>query len=67
MDEVLLRTRTVLNRKNEVLIETWRFLGILQRGCAKCRAQSIPRPGRPIRQLRSPESLPRQRSVACLS
>jgi hypothetical protein len=67
MDEVLLRTRAVLNRRNEVLIETWRFLGILQRGSAKCPAQSFPGPGRPMGRLRSPESLRRRRSVASLS
>jgi hypothetical protein len=35
MDEVLLRTRAVLNRQRQVLIRTWRYLGILQRGSAK--------------------------------
>ena len=67
MDEVLLRTRAGLNRRNEVLIETWRFLGILQRGSAKPRAQSFRRPDRPMGRLRSPESLRRRSSVASLS
>jgi hypothetical protein len=35
MDEVLLRTRAVLARGNQVLIRTWRYLGILQRGSVK--------------------------------